>query len=781
MKRMVFSAIVLTGIILFAPMAIAVERNVPSEYATIQAAINASINGDIVIIAPGTFYENVQIINKGITLTSENPNDSGIVESTIINGGQSGSVITINSAALTVTIAGLTITNGLAHSGGGIKCFTSSDVNLVITNCRITSNWTASGSDGTSSLEPAMPGGDGAGIYCSTGVNLNIKECTLANNICGKGGDALNEMNTLGAKGGRGGGIYFAGSSLKIKDCQIMSNTCGNGGNGAVMYGGTPGNGGEGGGLFSQNCSLDINNCLFEDNTAGTGGRARFYGGNGGKGGGIYSVSPSAIIKDSRFIGNISGYAGGCQWCDGLTQYSAGDGGGVFQTGSMVIENCLIIQNTAGGATAVSDTAAKSGNGGGIFCTSSDIKSCTVTDNTIAASSQGGEGGGIYSGSGVSLRNSIIWNNNAQANPQIFGSPAVIYSDVQDGFAGTGNINADPCFVSGPDGDYYLSQVKAGQAFDSPCVNSGSNTAADLGMNLKTTRTDRIGDSGIVDLGYHYLNAIYVGSPDLDGNGVVNFIDYVIFANDWQQTSDPCNPKSSDIIKDGRVDIYDLGVFVESWLAGSTLVPIEPNLVGWWKFDEGNGTIAYDSAGHNNGAISGGAAWTTGQINGALNFDGSDDYVSVPDIDNSLDMDNQMTITAWIMLNNDSEIYSIVDKQPSEAGSGNYHFLIMSSGLYLLHQTGTGEEAGYVSTSSVTAGVWQHVAVTLKEGDSVKFYINGTPAGTSQTETFGFVNNGPVLIGTSSDFAIPFDGAIDEVRIYNRVLTAGEVASLYQQ
>ncbi|UCF44472.1 MAG: hypothetical protein JSV99_06070, partial [Planctomycetota bacterium] len=70
--------------------------------------------------------------------------------------------------------------------------------------------------------------------------------------------------------------------------------------------------------------------------------------------------------------------------------------------------------------------------------------------------------------------------------------------------AGSGNIHSDPCFVSGPLGDYYLSQVAAGQEIQSPCVDAGSDLAANLGMWIHTTRTDEVGDEGMVDMGYHY-------------------------------------------------------------------------------------------------------------------------------------------------------------------------------------------------------------------------------------------------------------------------------------
>ncbi len=212
----------------------------------------------------------------------------------------------------------------------------------------------------------------------------------------------------------------------------------------------------------------------------------------------------------------------------------------------------------------------------------------------------------------------------------------------------------------------------------------------------------------------------------------------------------------------------------------------DPNLVSWWKFDEGTGSTAYDSAGDNNGVVYG-ATWTTGQISGALDFDGSDDYVSVPD-NNSLDMDNQMTITAWVRLNANSGISTVVGKQPSGTASmgasGNYAFMIYSDTLILSHQTSTDRtEVLYESIPhSVAAEVWQHVAVTLKEGDSVNFYINGFPAGTSpQNQSFGIINNEPLRIGKTKGDVDWFDGAIDDVRIYNRALSEEEIRQMHRQ
>ena len=79
------------------------------------------------------------------------------------------------------------------------------------------------------------------------------------------------------------------------------------------------------------------------------------------------------------------------------------------------------------------------------------------------------------------------------------------YNDYNGGvLAGTGNISSNPLFVNAAVDDYHLSHIAAGQGSDSPAINAGSDTAANLGLNTRTTRTDNITDTSTVDLGYHY-------------------------------------------------------------------------------------------------------------------------------------------------------------------------------------------------------------------------------------------------------------------------------------
>jgi hypothetical protein len=101
--------------------------------------------------------------------------------------------------------------------------------------------------------------------------------------------------------------------------------------------------------------------------------------------------------------------------------------------------------------------------------------------------------------------NCIIWQNAAPDYPQLGPDENPVYCCIQDWTGGgTGNISEDPLFTTGPLGPWYLAHRAAGQAANSPCINSGGRTAASLGFSDLSTRTDGWPDSGQVDMGYHY-------------------------------------------------------------------------------------------------------------------------------------------------------------------------------------------------------------------------------------------------------------------------------------
>ncbi|MHC4644736.1 MAG: LamG domain-containing protein [Planctomycetota bacterium] len=257
-----------------------------------------------------------------------------------------------------------------------------------------------------------------------------------------------------------------------------------------------------------------------------------------------------------------------------------------------------------------------------------------------------------------------------------------------------------------------------------------------------------------------------------------------------EQSTSPINVKMlvsgipGDLDSDQDVDEADLRLFAMHWLEENFSSEPVGRIVGWWKFDEGDGTAAYDSAGENHGALQGNPEWVAGNVGShALDFDGDQDCVTAADSDDSLDTDDSMTITAWVRLNNLDKYYFIVTKQPSGTAPsnypGNYGFRIQPTGGYLqlTYQTSTAQTwSSCTSTLAIVAGTWHHAAVTVTEGGDVNFYIDGLPAGTSpQSGTFGIVNDEPVRIGTRKDAYSYFDGAIDDARIFGYELNADEI------
>ena len=198
-------------------------------------------------------------------------------------------------------------------------------------------------------------------------------------------------------------------------------------------------------------------------------------------------------------------------------------------------------------------------------------------------------------------------------------------------------------------------------------------------------------------------------------------------------------------------------------LTGTT----KAELVGWWRFDEGSGTVANDSSGYgNDGTFNGDPQWAVGMLGGALEFDGTDDYIEVPD-NESLQLWERFTLAAWIY-QVESSSSRIIDK--IGAGTANGPHLDTHPGTKLRSCSGT-----CISTAADhTLEEWHHVAVTFDEGD-VKLYVDGSieAEGSAPSPLAG--NSLPLRIGADSDGQSLFYGLIDDARVYNRALTEAEI------
>ena len=220
-------------------------------------------------------------------------------------------------------------------------------------------------------------------------------------------------------------------------------------------------------------------------------------------------------------------------------------------------------------------------------------------------------------------------------------------------------------------------------------------------------------------------------------------------------------------------------------LVGST----SAGLLAHWEFDDGSGTTAQDSSGNGHaGTLLGDPKWVTGVIgSGALSLDGSDGLVEVGH-DATFSLEDALTITTWVKLNDLSTYYFLVCKQPSGTAAdnypGNYEFRTESGtgDLQFGHQQSEGEQyVFYNSTTSITAGQWYYVAVVVTKGKLVEFYIDGMAAGSApQTTNFGVLNNEPVRIGGRKDGYSFYNGFLDDVYIYDQALTANQVQKHFE-
>jgi hypothetical protein len=204
-------------------------------------------------------------------------------------------------------------------------------------------------------------------------------------------------------------------------------------------------------------------------------------------------------------------------------------------------------------------------------------------------------------------------------------------------------------------------------------------------------------------------------------------------------------------------------------------------LVGYWRFDEGNGTVAGDSSGNsNNGTLENGPLWIDGKHGTALRFDGLDDYVKVPD-NSTFHVTSGLTLEVWVKVSGSTGDHQVVltkwypdvngytlELQPDGLTP---QFVVIASGCVTL-----------VSSIKISFDSWTHIVGTY-DGATVKIYVNGSLTGSQETTGNIVTSNQLLCIGSHSP-SNPgdrnwFKGTIDNVMIYNRALSEEEVLAHY--
>ena len=218
--------------------------------------------------------------------------------------------------------------------------------------------------------------------------------------------------------------------------------------------------------------------------------------------------------------------------------------------------------------------------------------------------------------------------------------------------------------------------------------------------------------------------------------------------------------------------------------------------VAWYKIDEGADTVINDSSGNGlTGTLTLGAspstatAWANGaagKINSSMDFDGTDDYILVAD-NTALDITKAITIAAWVRPDTISACcHWIVNKDDTTSQRSYGMFFAVNSKLssYFFKSDSTAYQVDS-DNNIVPTGQWSHVAVTYDTDTAVaQYYVNGKSVKTNIiTSVSGPIQatTAEVTIGKRNYFASnwPFDGQIDDVRIFNYSLTAQQIRDVY--
>ena len=487
--------------------------HVPDNAPTIQEGIDRTMNGDTVLVSPGTYNETLNMKGKAILLSSAAGPDS-----TIISGDGENPVITLESGEDTTTvIEGFTITGGsqgicITESGATIKgniiCENSGDLRGGgIGGLKFVPQTDLTIIDNEIFHNSAFYGG---GIYCPSSENAQI---------------IRNRIYENEASGSYGGGIYAHYGKFVIQGNEIFNNSS-NIGAGMEIFGG----------------EFNLIDNVISDNTGGSGVgvydvdmgniESNIIEGNDEGGIGIGGSSDYVIIQENEIRFNIRGgiYVGGSPHevhiLKNIIEYNtAVDGGGVIINQNTVLKYNIIMNNlsTGGGGEGagiwiwdnfepgsseisnnlIAGNVAESGPGGGIFVYWGGDP--VITNNTIVGNSAL-RGSGIHiDESYADITNNIIVNNEGGYGIECSaGSASLTYNDVWGNDPGdyyncgpgVGSISEDPCFYAHPVQGYeYLLQS------DSPCIDAGDPAIEDALYDWHPKWPDWYPDGARSDMG----------------------------------------------------------------------------------------------------------------------------------------------------------------------------------------------------------------------------------------------------------------------------------------
>jgi len=287
--------------------------------------------------------------------------------------------------------------------------------------------------------------------------------------------------------------------------------------------------------------------------------------------------------------------------------------------------------------------------------------------------------------------------------------------------------------------------------------------------------SDRPGGLG----GYDLFEAPIVPVVDLNGDGIVDAGDMCIVVDHWGTDNQLCDIGPAPW-GDGIVDVQDLIVIAEHLF--EEIYP--PELVDYWKLDEAEGDIAFNSTSNNHGLLSGSPIWQPemGKIDGAIELDGIDDYIDASFVLNPAD--GPFSVLVWIRGEAPGQV---IIAQTDGAGTGETWLGTDASAGNLM--TGLVPPAAgrfvpqpLISESIITDGLWHHIAFVWDGGYRI-LYVDGTEVARDAAVQNPLKSaDGGLIIGAGKnlDAGTYFSGLIDDVRIYNAALTTEQIGVMAQ-
>jgi hypothetical protein len=314
-----------------------------------------------------------------------------------------------------------------------------------------------------------------------------------------------------------------------------------------------------------------------------------------------------------------------------------------------------------------------------------------------------------------------------------------------------------------------------------PVVN-GTSTEGSPGVSsdMRTLYfdSDRPGGFGSYDL----WEAQIIPVVDLNGDGTVDSADMCIIIDHWGENYSLCDIGPAPW-GDGVVDVEDLKILAEHLF--EEILPA--GCVAYWKLDQKEGDIAYNSTGYNDGICYGEPTWQpdSGQVAGALQFDGIDDYIETDFALNPAD--GPFIAFAWIKGGAADQV--IISQADTLSGRtikpGSVWLGIDPSDGKLMTTLTDPQFAALLSESIIADDQWHNVGVVVVKTGSLFFrllYMDGAMVAIDSQPIELLLSNSGLRIGVGKNLEAGtfFSGLIDDVRIYNIALNAEQIANLTQ-